>query len=272
MRPSDDLGALKARLRLSGYVARRVKLTKRGSDFWGLCPFHAEKTGSFSVNDAKGFYCFGCGAHGDILDWWQKIEGLSFEDARERLRREAGERSAAPGGGPRRDAAAERKQAEALAIWGVSVPIAGTIAETYLRKVRSVSLAPPDCLRFHPRLPIGPRELGEAPAMVAAVQNVGGAVVAIQRTFLLPDGSGKAAIDRPKCALGPVGQGAVCLAPAGMVTGLAEGVETGLSAIELFSVPVWCVLGSNLARATCRSGCGMSQSSPIAARPASARQ
>ena len=84
--------------------------------------------------------------------------------------------------------------------------------------------------------------------MVAAVVDLLGAVVAVQRTFLLPDGSGKAAMDRPKRALGPVGQGAVCLGPAGAVVGLAEGIETGLSAMELFRVPVWCALGSNLAR------------------------
>jgi DNA primase len=250
MRPSDDLGALKARLRLSGYVARRVKLAKRGLDFWGLCPFHAEKSPSFSINDAKGFYhCFGCGAHGDILDWWQAIEGLSFEDARERLRREAGEPAAkSDEDRSRRDVEAERRRADALAIWRATAPIVGTIAETYLRAARGVGLTLPDCLRFHPRLAIGPRDLGEAPAMVAAVTDLAGALVAIQRTFLLPDGSGKAAIDRPKRALGPVGQGAVCLAPPGMVTGLAEGVETGLSAMELFRVPVWCALGSNLGR------------------------
>jgi hypothetical protein len=53
---------------------------------------------------------------------------------------------------------------------------------------------------------------------------------------------------RPKMALGPVSRGAVCLAQAGSVLGIAEGVETGLSAMELFRLPVWCALGSNLAR------------------------
>jgi DNA primase len=252
MRSPDDLDALKARVRLSEHVSRRVKLAKRGPDFWGLCPFHAEKSASFSVNDAKGFYhCFGCGAHGDVLDWWQAVEGLSFDQARERLAREAGaigagaERSRSR---PDADGETARKQEEARAIWRASSPIGGTLAETYLREARRIRLALPACLRFHPQLAIGPRELGDAPAMVAAVVDLAGGVVAVQRTFLLPDGSGKAAIDRPKRALGPVGQGAVCLAPAGMVTGIAEGVETGLSAAELFCVPVWCALGSNLAR------------------------
>lgn len=252
MRPKDDLGALKDRLRLSDYVSRHVKLSPGKGDRFGICPFHAEKSGSFSVNDAKGFYhCFGCGAHGDILDWWQKIEGLSFDQARERLRREAGASPAQaehPTDRSDPDRETLRKQAEARAIWEASRPIAGTIAEIYLRESRGIILVPPACLRFQPRLAIGPREAGEAPAMVAAVTDLSGAVVAIQRTFLLPDGSGKAAIERPKRALGPVGQGAVCLALAGPVTGVAEGVETGLSAMEMFRVPVWCALGSNLAR------------------------
>lgn len=252
MRPKDDLDALKSRVRLSDHVSRRVKLSKNGRDRWGLCPFHAEKSPSFSVNDAKGFYhCFGCGAHGDVLDWWRKIEGLSFEQAVERLRLEADGPRVEPeraADRPDQDREILRKQTEARAIWEASRPIAGTIAETYLREARGISIELPACLRFHPRLAIGPRDMGEAPAMVAAVTDLASGLVAIQRTFLLPDGSGKAAIERPKRALGPVGQGAVCLGPASSITGLAEGIETGLSAMELFRVPVWCALGSNLGR------------------------
>ncbi len=191
MASSDDLAALKQSVRLSDHVRKRLKLQKRGLDSWGRCPFHAEQTASFSVNDAKGFYhCFGCGAHGDVLDWWQKIEGLSFEEAAARLRREAG----ADGPLARITDRAEpdretlRKQAEAHAIWKASRPIAGTIAEIYLREARRISVALPDCLRFHPALPLGPTSFGEMPAMVAAVTDLSGSVVAIQRTFLLPDG------------------------------------------------------------------------------------
>jgi DNA primase len=178
---------------------------------------------------------------------------MTFDEARDRLRREAGampyrREPAAPLHQPDKDRDTLRKQAEARAIWTAAQPIGGTIAETYLREARAIGLQLPDCLRFHPRLAIGPRELGDAPAMVAAVTDLLGDVVAIQRTFLLPDGSGKARIDRPKRGLGPIGEGALCLAPAGIVTGIAEGIETGLSAMELFSVPVWCVLGSNLRR------------------------
>lgn len=252
MPSADDLAALKQRVRLSDYVSRRVKLSPGKGDRFGICPFHREKSGSFSVNDAKGFYhCFGCGAHGDILDWWMRVEGVSFEEATARLRREAGATPAPIERDDRnssRDCETARKQAEALSIWRASRPIGGTVAETYLREARRIGVALPDCLRFHPRLAIGPRELGDAPAMVAAVTDLAGELVAIQRTYLLQDGSGKAAIERPKRALGPVGLGAVRLAPAAAIVGVAEGIETGLSAMELFCVPVLCVLGSNLSR------------------------
>ena len=53
---------------LSGIVAKRVMLTRRGHEHSGLCPFHSEKTPSFTVSEEKGFYhCFGCGAHGDAI-------------------------------------------------------------------------------------------------------------------------------------------------------------------------------------------------------------
>jgi len=252
MSPRDvDLAALKERVRLSAHVQRRVKLRRAGGEWWGLCPFHSEKTPSFSVNDNKLFFhCFSCGAHGDIFDWLQRFEGLSLHESIERLRREAVEGASAPRAAERREPDREtaRKQADARAIWEASRPIGGTVAETYLREARAIGVALPNSLRFHPGLRIDPHNDAEFPAMVAAVTDLAGSIVAIQRTFLALDGKGKASFERPKRALGPVGQGAVCLAPAGPVVGLAEGIETGLSAMEIFRVPVWCALGSNLAR------------------------
>jgi phage/plasmid primase-like uncharacterized protein len=247
----NDLNHLKSRVCLSEFVGRRVKLSPGKGDRFGLCPFHNEHTGSFSVNDRKGFYhCFGCGAHGDILDWWQKIEGMTFGEAADRLRREAGvlpvrEPEPAAVGSDGEDA---KRQAAARSIWHASRPIGSTIAETYLREARKIRCELPDCLRFHPGLRFNPGEPDELPAMIAAVTDPSGNLVAIQRTFLKPDGSGKAPIEGAKRSLGPLGRGAVCLAPADIVTGIAEGIETGLSAMQLFQVPVWCALGSNLAR------------------------
>ncbi|MBL8670214.1 MAG: DNA primase [Alphaproteobacteria bacterium] len=87
----EFLDELRARLSLAGVVGRRVRLTKRGRDFVGLCPFHNEKTPSFNVVEEKGFFhCFGCGAHGDVVGFVMRAEGLQFPEAVEKLAAEAG--------------------------------------------------------------------------------------------------------------------------------------------------------------------------------------
>ncbi|MDP6572554.1 MAG: DNA primase [Rhodospirillales bacterium] len=85
------LDELRARAGLADVIARRVKLTRRGREHVGLCPFHKEKTPSFTVNEEKGFYhCFGCGEHGSVIDFVMKTEGLAFPEAVERLAAAAG--------------------------------------------------------------------------------------------------------------------------------------------------------------------------------------
>src|SRR3546814_9020242 len=85
------LDVLRARLPVSEVVGRKVRLTKKGREFAGLCPFHSEKTPSFTVNDDKGFYhCFGCGAHGDVISFAVETAGLSFPEAVEALAAQAG--------------------------------------------------------------------------------------------------------------------------------------------------------------------------------------
>ncbi|QKX02912.1 DNA primase [Wolbachia endosymbiont of Litomosoides sigmodontis] len=80
------IDVIKSRLLLSDIVCKKVKLTKRGNNFIGLCPFHNEKTPSFSVSNTKGsYYCFGCSAHGDIFNFISQTEGLSFKEALEKL-------------------------------------------------------------------------------------------------------------------------------------------------------------------------------------------
>ncbi len=81
--------------------------------------------------------------------------------------------------------------------------------------------------------------------MVAAITGPDRKVMAIQRTFLRCDGRGKANVRKPKMALGPMGDGAVRLGPAGPALGLSEGVESGLSATQLFDLPVWCSLSAS---------------------------
>ncbi|MAI49667.1 MAG: DNA primase [Rhodospirillaceae bacterium] len=85
------LDEIRARLTLSDVVSRGVKLTQRGREHSGLCPFHNEKSPSFTVSNDKNFYhCFGCGAHGDVIGYLMQAEGISFPEAVERLAAEAG--------------------------------------------------------------------------------------------------------------------------------------------------------------------------------------
>ncbi len=73
---------LKNQISLSQVVSKRVSLKQKGLSHSGLCPFHNEKTPSFTVSDEKGFYhCFGCGAHGDIISFTMHMEGLEFKDS-----------------------------------------------------------------------------------------------------------------------------------------------------------------------------------------------
>jgi len=82
---------LRQRLSLVDVISRRVPLTKKGQNYWGCCPFHNEKTPSFSVNEEKGFYhCFGCGEHGDIISFTMKSENLDFKNAIKELADMAG--------------------------------------------------------------------------------------------------------------------------------------------------------------------------------------
>lgn len=80
------LDELRTRVSLSDVIGEKVRLRKRGRDWVGLCPFHNEKTPSFTVNEAKGFYhCFGCGAHGDIVRFVMDTENLPFIEAVKKL-------------------------------------------------------------------------------------------------------------------------------------------------------------------------------------------
>lgn len=92
MRLTDDFkDEIRARVRMSDLVGRKIQLKRQGREFAGLSPFKKEKTPSFFVNDEKKFYhCFASGEHGDAFDWLMKMEGLSFMEAAEQLASIAG--------------------------------------------------------------------------------------------------------------------------------------------------------------------------------------
>ena len=89
---SDNIvNTIHDKILLSDYIGRSVNLSKKGNDFIGLCPFHNEKTPSFTVSDDKGFFhCFGCGAHGDIISFVMQKESIDFKETIKILASEIG--------------------------------------------------------------------------------------------------------------------------------------------------------------------------------------
>ena len=136
-----------------------------------------------------------------------------------------------------------RRSEVALAIWQSSTPAEGTPVETYFAS-RGIHLTPSDALRFHAGLKH--RSAGIWPAMVALVtRGVDDVPLAIHRTFLARDGSGKAPVDPQKMMLGPCRGGAVRLAPAGGVLMVGEGIETCLAAMQARGLPAWAALSTS---------------------------
>ncbi|NRA03429.1 MAG: DNA primase [Myxococcales bacterium] len=89
--PENILSEVRARADLIEVVGQSVTLTQRGREYWGLCPFHEEKTPSFKVNAEKQtFHCFGCQTGGDVFGFRMRHAGLEFPDAVRSLAREVG--------------------------------------------------------------------------------------------------------------------------------------------------------------------------------------
>ena len=241
---------LRARTPLVELIGRDVRLTRRGGEHEGLCPFHAEKTPSFTVVEAKGFYhCFGCGAHGDAIEYLRASRGWSFAEAVKQLAAEAGlgqgegvtPRPVVPRQTPEDDA---RERAGRIAwardLWARCVLAGGTLVEVYLRH-RGITLPVPPSIRYHVALKHA--DTGQHfPAMVAAVQDRDGRIVGVHRTFLRADGKGKAQVGKAKMMAGVCWEGAVRLDRAGPSICLAEGIETALSVQQATGRATWAAL------------------------------
>ena len=150
---------------------------------------------------------------------------------------------------PRRDDDA-RRTARALKIWNNTERGAGTIAARYLASRGIVLDHWPSSLRFHPRCPRPKDDAGNfvspLPAMVSLVEHLDRGAVAVHCTYLRPDGSGKAEIEKPKAIFGPVAGGAVRFGTprAGTRLSVAEGLETTLSVALACSMPAWAALSA----------------------------
>jgi putative DNA primase/helicase len=130
--------------------------------------------------------------------------------------------------------------ARALSLWRQAEPVNGTMGERYLRQ-REINVELLPAVRFLREVEHSPGV--SFPALVAAVQGPDRRVIAVQLTFLDPDGDGKANVANPRKTIGALGRGAVRLGPAGDVLGIAEGLETGLAAMQIHGIAVWACLG-----------------------------
>ena len=133
------------------------------------CPFHTDNTPSMKIYHDH-YHCFGCGAHGDRIDWLMAIEKLSRAEALHLLKTWGGPTTPKPSALGNKTA----KRAFALQLWKQALPIAGTLGARYLADIRGVDLAalPADideALRFHPRCSFGPGS--QYPCLLALMRN-----------------------------------------------------------------------------------------------------
>ena len=209
-------------------------------------------TGPSSGPGAAGKFTDGAtGEHGDLLDIIRERTGISrfpdlLAEARAHLGRPAPVLPEGPA--PRKSKSHGGTPEAAARLFAASMPVAGTLAETYLRS-RGITLGgKTSVLRFHPKC--WHRDEGQTksiprPALIGAVTDGEGALQGVHRTWLAPDGRGKAAVEVQRRAMGHLLGNAVRLTPCDDILVVGEGIETMLSVRETASgLPVWAALSS----------------------------
>jgi DNA primase len=250
-RPNIDVERLKNSIRLSDVVSRYTELRQSGRSRIGLCPFHADSDPSFVVTDELGvYYCHGCRASGDMIDFVRAIQNASFLEA---VRYISGAIPAVTIPYARERARkldrAKRALASAYARcqWHDAKPINRTPAEAYLRG-RGITCELPTTLRFGV-VPIWidlstGRKSGTSPALIGACQNAAGRITGVQRIFVQADGT-RTPLPRPKLSLGAIKGGALRLGPVAPELVVCEGPEDGLTLYQMRpGCSVWVALGS----------------------------
>ena len=213
----------------------------------GPCPICGEGTDRFRFDDKEGrgsWICTRCGA-GDGMALAMRFTGLGFADAASKIDEII--RNVKPTiSAPKREMTDAERTGALRALWAETKPAAeGDLLHAYLAS-RGIDVDVPDDLRFAPKVRDG--DGGVRPAMVAMVRDGAGKPVTLHRTFLRPDGSGKAEMRSPRKLMpGSVPEGsAVRLGHARDELGIAEGIETALAASMLFEMPVWSTVSTAL--------------------------
>ncbi|MBV9499158.1 MAG: hypothetical protein JO138_07275 [Acidobacteriaceae bacterium] len=220
-----------------------VPYGKKGEVYWP-CRFHNDTHPSFRLNPGKqSWWCDPCTFGGDIFDLVERLNSCTFPGALRWL----AERFNLNGNGYNGSSTTKRPKSNrehASAICAASSPAKGTITETYLRARGILGEISPS-VRHHPKLKHGPTNQ-DLPAMVVAVTNESGEVCAVHRTYLKPDGSGKAEVDRhqQKLALGPIMNGCARFSPVTSRVAYTEGVEDALTIEQALRIPARATLGS----------------------------
>ncbi|RID89694.1 DNA primase [Gemmobacter lutimaris] len=191
------------------------------------------------------------GEHGDLLDIIRERTGITrfpdlLAEARAHLGRPA--QVTPDGPSPRKSKSPGGTPEVAARLYVASVPVPGTLAETYLRSRGIILGGKTSALRFHPKC--WHRDEGQTksiprPALIAAVTDGAGALQGVHRTWLAPDGQGKAAVETQRRAMGHLLGNAVRLTPCDDILVVGEGIETMLSVREAApGLPVWAALSS----------------------------
>lgn len=233
-----DFEAIRTAFPIASIASNLPGFCRAGHEYKACCPFHAEKTPSFTIfAGGQKFHCFGCGAHGDVVDYVRLIDGVDYREAAERL--VAGLVPSAPVQ-LLPPAEEKRTQGEAERIWQNAVSASQTPVSAYLAS-RGLNCSIPPSIRFA-RLPYG-RGAAAMPCMVALVVDADGSPTGIQRTYLQEDGRGKADVAKPKLCLGRIGGGAVRLGEPERKLIVTGGIEDGLTLQQGVGQPAWAVTG-----------------------------
>ena len=222
-------------------IAKALGGSRAGAGWVARCPAHDDRTPSLSLRDSSsGLVLVRCHAGCEQEHVIAALQARDlWEDKRRLFARPAPRQAVAP----RLHNNDASRTKIALAIWRSAISADGTPVETYLQS-RGLHLPPSPALRFHPGLkhPSG----GTWPAMVALVmRGSDGAPLAIHRTFLAVDGTGKAPVDPAKMMLGPCSGGVVRLADPTNLLMVGEGIETCLAAMQATGNPAWAALSTS---------------------------